>query len=251
MCLLLLLGLVVMLGCNVVCQLGCVCLFELGCVFYCQVGEGQLVLLEIQCVVVVICGDVDIQQWGIVLCKVDFYDFKGDLELLVVVSGVVLIFQLLQCFYGYLVWLVEVLCDGVNLGWIGQVYLCLVKVLDIDVDVYVFELDLVLLVVCVLLCVNELLCYFLVCCDLVFLVFEVVVWMDLEVILCWVVGLLLWEVILFDWYVGQGVELGFKSFVMGLILQDKLCILMDCDVDLVVVEVVIVMECEYYVWICG
>lgn len=256
MCLLLLLGLVVILGCNVVCQFGCVCLFELGCVFVQQVGgvligESWLVLLEILCVVVVVCGEVQVVQWGLLICKVDFYDLKGDLELLVVVSGVVLEFCLLVCVYGYLVWLVEVFCDGVVIGWIGQIYLCLVKVMDIEVDVYVFELDLELLSVWCLLCVGELLCFLVVCCDLVFLVFEQVVWIDLVVIVCQVVGLLLCDLNLFDCYVGQGVELGFKSFVMGLILQDKLCILMDCDVDVVVVEVVIVIECEYYVWIRG
>ena len=46
------------------------------------------------------------------------------------------------------------------------------------------------------------------------------------------------ELTLFDRYVGEGVETGFKSLAMGLILQDDSRTLTDRDVDAVVARVV-------------
>ena len=58
-------------------------------------------------------------------------------------------------------------------------------------------------------------------------------------------GSLLREVVLFDRYVGQGVEPGFKSLAMGLILQDTSRTLTDRDVDAVVASVVAAVEHEH------
>jgi DNA-binding transcriptional MerR regulator len=59
------------------------------------------------------------------------------------------------------------------------------------------------------------------------------------------------QVTLFDRYVGQGVEPGFKSLAMGLILQDKSRTLTDRDVDAVVTEAVAAMEREHHARIRG
>jgi len=64
-------------------------------------------------------------------------------------------------------------------------------------------------------------------------------------------GPLLRELNLFDRYVGQGVEPGFKSLAMGLILQDKSRTLTDRDVDAVVAEVVTAIEREHHARIRG
>ena len=239
-------GLVATLGRNAARQLGRVRLFELGRVFHQQAGEGQPAPLETQRVAAAICGDADTQQWGLPTRKVDFHDLKGDLESLAGASGAELEFRPSQRPYGHPARSAEVYRDGVSLGWIGQIHPRLAKAMDIDVDVVAFELDLAPLAVRALPRATELSRFPSMRRDLAFLVPEAAAWADLEATLRRAAGPLLREVTLFDRYVGQGVELGFKSLAMGLILQDKSRTLTDRDVDTVVTEVVAAIEREHH-----
>lgn len=244
-------GLVATLGRNAARQLGRVRLFELGRSFHPQAGDGQPAPLETKRVAAAVCGDADPQQWGLATRKVDFHDLKGDLESLAAASGAVLTFQPSQRPYGHPARSADVLRDGVVLGWIGQVHPRLAKAMDIDVDVFAFELDLALLAARQLPRASELSRFPSVRRDLAFLVPEAVAWADLEATLRRAVGPLLRQVTLFDRYVGQGVEPGFKSLAMGLILQDKSRTLTDRDVDSVVAEAVSAMEREHHARIRG
>jgi Phenylalanyl-tRNA synthetase beta subunit len=87
--------------------------------------------------------------------------------------------------------------------------------------------------------------------DLAFLVPDEVTWSALAATIRTAVGPLLRDVVLFDRYVGQGVDPGFKSLAMGLILQDKSRTLTDRDVDAVVAEVVAAIEREHRARIRG
>lgn len=244
-------GLVATLGRNAARQLGRVRLFELGRSFHPQAGEGPPAPLETQRVAAAVCGDADPQQWGLATRKVDFHDLKGDLESLAAASGAVLAFQPSQRPYGHPARSAEVLRDGVSLGWIGQIHPRLAKAMDIDVDVFAFELDLALLAARQLPRATELSRFPSVRRDLAFLVPEAAAWADLEATLRRAVGPLLRQVTLFDRYVGQGVEPGFKSLAMGLILQDKSRTLTDRDVESVVAEAVSAMEREHHARIRG
>ena len=244
-------GLVATLGRNAARQLGRVRLFELGRSFHPQAGEGTPAPLETQRVAAAVCGDADPQQWGLATRKVDFHDLKGDLESLAAASGAVLTFQPSQRPYGHPARSAEVLRDGVSLGWIGQIHPRLAKGMDIDVDVFAFELDLAPLAARQLPRAAELSRFPSVRRDLAFLVPEAAAWADLEATLRRAVGPLLRQVTLFDRYVGQGVEPGFKSLAMGLILQDKSRTLTDRDVESVVAEAVSAMEREHHARIRG
>lgn len=244
-------GLVATLGRNAARQLGRVRLFELGRSFHPQAGEGTPAPLETQRVAAAVCGDADPQQWGLATRKVDFHDLKGDLESLAAASGAVLAFQPSQRPHGHPARSAEVLRDGVSLGWIGQIHPRLAKAMDIDVDVFAFELDLALLAARQLPRATELSRFPSVRRDLAFLVPEAAAWADLEATLRRAVGPLLRQVTLFDRYVGQGVEPGFKSLAMGLILQDKSRTLTDRDVESVVAEAVSAMEREHHARIRG
>ncbi|MCX2921324.1 phenylalanine--tRNA ligase subunit beta [Stenotrophomonas rhizophila] len=244
-------GLVATLGRNAARQLGRVRLFELGRVFHQQAGEGQPAPLETQRVAAAICGDADTQQWGLPTRKVDFHDLKGDLESLAAASGAELEFRPSQRPYGHPARSAEVYRDGVSLGWIGQIHPRLAKAMDIDVDVVAFELDLAPLAARALPRATELSRFPSMRRDLAFLVPEAAAWADLEATLRRAAGPLLREVTLFDRYVGQGVEPGFKSLAMGLILQDKSRTLTDRDVDAVVAEAVSAMEREHHARIRG
>ncbi|WP_369968265.1 phenylalanine--tRNA ligase subunit beta [Stenotrophomonas rhizophila] len=244
-------GLVATLGRNAARQLGRVRLFELGRSFHPLAGEGTPAPLETQRVAAAVCGDADPQQWGLATRKVDFHDLKGDLESLAAASGAVLTFQPSQRPYGHPARSAEVLRDGVSLGWIGQIHPRLAKAMDIDVDVFAFELDLAPLAARQLPRAAELSRFPSVRRDLAFLVPEAAAWADLEATLRRAVGPLLRQVTLFDRYVGQGVEPGFKSLAMGLILQDKSRTLTDRDVESVVAEAVSAMEREHHARIRG
>ncbi|WP_312320975.1 phenylalanine--tRNA ligase subunit beta [Stenotrophomonas sp.] len=244
-------GLVATLGRNAARQQGRVRLFELGRVFHPQAGDDRPAPIETTRVAVAVCGDADPQQWGLATRKVDFHDLKGDLESLAAASGAALTFVPSTRPYGHPARSAEVLRDGQPLGWIGQIHPRLAQAMDIDVDVYAFELDLAPLAARELPRASELSRFPSMRRDLAFLVPEGAAWADLEATLRRAAGPMLRQVTLFDRYVGQGVEPGFKSLAMGLILQDKSRTLTDRDVDAVVTEAVAAMEREHHARIRG
>ncbi len=244
-------GLVATLGRNAARQLGRVRLFELGRVFAQQAGDGQPAPLETPRVAAAVCGDAQAVQWGLPTRKVDFHDLKGDLESLAAASGAVLEFRPSARAYGHPARSAEVFRDGVAIGWIGQIHPRLAKAMDIEADVYAFELDLEPLTARRLPRAGELSRFPAVRRDLAFLVPEQVAWADLAATVRQAAGPLLRDLNLFDRYVGQGVEPGFKSLAMGLILQDKSRTLTDRDVDAVVAEAVTAIEREHHARIRG
>jgi len=123
--------------------------------------------------------------------------------------------------------------------------------MDIDVDVYAMELDLAPLAARTLPRASELSRFPAVRRDLAVLAPDAVDWAALAATVRAAAGPLLRELNLFDRYVGQGVEPGFKSLAMGLILQDKSRTLTDRDVDTVVTEVVAAIEREHHARIRG
>ena len=74
--------------------------------------------------------------------------------------------------------------------------------------------------------------------DLAFVVPEAVAWGDLKATAEMAAGASLRDLVLFDRYAGKGIESGFKSLAMGLILQDESRTLADRDVDAVVAGVI-------------
>lgn len=244
-------GLVATLGRNAARQLGRVRLFELGRVFAQQAGDGQPAPLETPRVAAAVCGDAQAVQWGLPTRKVDFHDLKGDLESLAAASGAQLEFRPSARAYGHPARSAEVFRDGVSIGWIGQIHPRLAKAMEIEADVYAFELDLEPLTARRLPRAGELSRFPAVRRDLAFLVPEQVAWADLAATVRQAAGPLLRDLNLFDRYVGQGVEPGFKSLAMGLILQDKSRTLTDRDVDAVVAEAVTAIEREHHARIRG
>jgi phenylalanyl-tRNA synthetase beta chain len=78
--------------------------------------------------------------------------------------------------------------------------------------------------------------------DLAFVVPEAVTWGAMRASVEQAAGHALRELRLFDRYAGKGVETGFKSLAMALILQDDSRTLMDRDVESVVAAVVAILE---------
>ncbi|MEE7546840.1 phenylalanine--tRNA ligase subunit beta, partial [Xanthomonas sp. Kuri4-1] len=204
-----------------------------------------------QHVAAAVCGDALALQWGETARKVDFHDLKGDLASLAAASGALLDYRPSQQPWGHPGRSADVYRDGECIGWIGQVHPRLARALEIDVDVIAFELALAPLVARAVPRAGELSRFPSVRRDLAFLVPEAVGWAALAASVRATVGPLLREVQLFDRYVGQGVEPGFKSLAMGLILQDNSRTLTDRDVETVVADVVAVIEREHRARIRG
>jgi phenylalanyl-tRNA synthetase beta chain len=237
-------GLVAALSRNVARQQARVRLFELGNVFAAPATPGQAPV-ETQRVAGVACGLAAPEQWGVPARPVDFHDLKGDLESLAALSGAQLEFRRSQAPWGHPGCSADVYRDGVQLGWIGQLHPRLQQALGLDVEVVAFELDLEPLLVRPLPKAQTLSRYPSVRRDLAFVVAEEVSWAALRATVKAAAGAILRDLVLFDRYVGKGVETGFKSLAMGLILQDETRTLTDRDVDAVVAEVMAALQSQH------
>ncbi|WP_045727226.1 phenylalanine--tRNA ligase subunit beta [Xanthomonas sp. GPE 39] len=237
-------GVVAALGRNVARQAGRVRLFEIGKVFAAATSVDAAPS-ETQRVAAAVCGDADALQWGLPARKVDFHDLKGDLEALAAASGARLEYRASALPFAHPTRSADVYRDGARIGWIGQLHPRLLQAMQIDVEVIGFELDLAPLVARALPRAAELSRFPSVRRDLAVVVPEAVHWMQVAQSVRTAVGPLLREVVLFDRYVGPGVEAGCKSLAMGLILQDNSRTLTDRDVEAVVADAVAALAREH------
>ncbi|WP_147653745.1 phenylalanine--tRNA ligase subunit beta [Vulcaniibacterium gelatinicum] len=235
-------GLVAALARNVARQQPRVRLFELGNVFAARAGEAPR---ETARIAAVACGDAAAEQWGVPARPVDFHDLKGDLDSLAALAGARLEYRRSQAPWGHPGRSADVYRDGARIGWIGQLHPRLQRALDLAPAVVGFELDLVPLLARALPRARTLSKFPSVRRDLAFVVPEAVSWAALADSVRAAAGPFLRELVLFDRYVGQGVETGFKSLAMGLILQDESRTLTDRDVDTAVAAVIAALQQDH------
>jgi len=236
-------GLVDALARNTARQQSRVRLFELGKVFA-DADEGAAPLETLR-VAAVACGEAAREQWGASARSVDFHDIKGDLDSLAALSGATLEYRASRPAWAHPGRSADVFRDGERIGWIGQLHPRLQRALDLDVDVVAFELDLEPLLARAVPRAGALSRFPSVRRDLAFVVPEEVSWAALEASVKAAAGASLRDLVLFDRYAGKGVESGFKSLAMGLILQDESRTLTDRDVDAVVAGVMAALQGEH------
>ena len=237
-------GLVAALARNVARQQARVRLFELGRVFKSQAADPAVAPCETQRIAAVACGDAAAEQWGVAERAVDFHDLKGDLDSLAALSGATLEYRASQAPWGHPGRSADVFRDGLALGWIGQLHPRLRQALGLDKDVVAFELDLEPLRQRAVPRAAPLSRYPSVRRDLAFVVADSVPWGAVEATVKAAAGGMLRALQLFDRYAGKGVETGFKSFAMGLILQEDSRTLTDRDVERVVADVTAALQRE-------
>src|SRR4249919_218443 len=241
-------GLVDALARNTARQQPRVRLFEIGRVF--AVNVDGAAPTETQRIAAVACGPVALEQWDSKSRPVDFHDLKGDLESLAALSGARLAFRPSQAAHGHPGRSADVYrlaADGseAKLGWIGQLHPRLQRALDLDQDVVAFELDLAPLLARDIPHARALSKYPSVRRDLAFVVADTVQWAAVKATVEAAAGGFLRDLVLFDRYAGAGVESGFKSLAMGLILQDESRTLTDRDVEQAVAEVISALQAEH------
>lgn len=235
-------GLVSALQRNVARQAARVRLFELGNVF---AASPDTAPTETHRIAAAIHGDAGSEQWDQKARKADFHDLKGDLDSLAAAAGATLEYRPSQPPFGHPGRSADVFRDGHCIGWIGQLHPRLQRALDLDGEVIGFELDLAPLTARALPKAAELSRFPSVRRDLAFVVADEVPWQAISATVRSAVGPLLRDLVLFDRYVGAGVESGQKSLAMGLILQDNSRTLTDRDVEGVVSGVVAAIERDH------
>jgi phenylalanyl-tRNA synthetase beta chain len=238
-------GLVDALARNLSRQAGRVRLFEIGRSFAAVDSDptGNLAPRETRRLAAVVAGAAQSGHWSAKARPVDFHDLKGDLEALAAACGAELEFRSSAEPFGHPGRSADVFrldLDGgeVRLGWIGQLHPRLHKALDLDQDVFAFELDLEVLEQRAVSRAQPMSRFPAVRRDLAFVVAEEVSWAALAASVREAAGPVLRDLELFDRYQGPGVEAGFKSLAMGLILQDNSRTLTDTDADQLVERVV-------------
>ena len=245
-------GLVAALARNVVRQQPRVRLFELGNVFHAIEGDAPRHTMRVAAVA---CGDVRDEQWHGARMPMDVLQLKGDLESLASLSGARLAMRPSLAAYahpGRSADIVRVDASGeVRLGWIGQLHPRLQRALGLDVEVVCFELDLEPLSNRAIAAGRALSRFPSVRRDLALVAPESTAWQSLRDTVQAAAGPLLRDVVLFDRYVGAGVETGSKSLAMGLIVQDSSRTLADRDVDEMVAAVLAALDHEHGVRIRG
>jgi len=202
-------------------------LFELGRVF--QLTEGAP--LETPRIAAVACGRQATEQWTADDREVDFFDLKADVEALLALANASAEFRPDASPHGHPGRSASVWRDGRRIGWVGHLHPGLAKALDLDGEVVGFELDLAPLAQRAVPRASELSRYPSVRRDIALVVPEATPWAALQASLEAALGPLLREVLLFDRYVGPGLDTGSKSLAMGLILQDVSRTLTDRDAD--------------------
>ncbi|PJK07949.1 phenylalanine--tRNA ligase subunit beta [Lysobacteraceae bacterium NML95-0200] len=223
-------GLTAALARNVQRQQSRVRLFELGRVFA-RAGEQGAAPLETPRIAAVVCGNACAEQWGEPGRGVDFHDLKGDLQSLAALSGACLEFRRSTQGFGHPGRSADVYRDGECIGWLGELHPRLLSALGLDTAVLGFELDLAAIARRGASQAETTSRFPSVRRDLALLVPEALPWQQLADTVHQAAGVLLRELRLFDVYRGKGVEPGFKSLAIGLILQEESRTLTDSDVD--------------------
>jgi phenylalanyl-tRNA synthetase beta chain len=217
-------------------------LFELGKVFAANPGEAPM---ETPRIAAVACGPARAEQWGESTRPVDFHDLRCDLDSLAALSSAELGYRAAAPAWGHPGRSAQVLRDGRPLGWIGQLHPRLQRALGLDVDVVAFELDLDPLLARDVPVAAPLTRSPSVRRDLAFVVREGLPWAAVEGSVRTAAGPVLKQLVLFDRYQGKGVEPGFKSLAMGLILQEDSRTLTDHEVEALVADVVAALRGDH------
>ncbi len=229
-------GLVAALQHNLARQQNRVRMFETGLVFR-STNDGLSQTAKLGALA---CGDANGEQWGLDARPVDFYDLKGDLQVLLDLAGCRDAFAFEPARHPALHpgRSARILFKGDPVGWIGALHPNVERSLDLGRSVYVFEVDLSAVTQGRVPSFSELSRFPAIRRDLALVVDESV--SSQEVLNCIreIDSDLVRDARIFDVYRGPGVDAGLKSLAMGLIVQADSRTLTDEEVERLIQRVV-------------
>ncbi|MBT3813111.1 MAG: phenylalanine--tRNA ligase subunit beta [Gammaproteobacteria bacterium] len=180
-------------------------------------------------------GSVNPEQWGEKVRKVDFYDIKADVEAICALTGREIKFVSAKHSALHPGQSAEIqTIQGRSLGWLGMLHPTLEKQLGFDGNVFLFELSQTVLLERNVPVFSSLSKFPSVRRDLALLIEEEVSFEAVKQCIDDCQQKLIKQVMIFDIYRGQGVEQGYKSIALGLIMQDATQTLTDSEIDAIV-----------------
>ncbi len=180
-----------------------------------------------------VTSGVTSEQWGIPVRHVDFFDLKGDLEAILALTGRSEDFAFKAAEHPSLHpgQSAEIVVDGERIGWIGMLHPELEHKLDLAGRAFLFELRIGDLLNGRLPAFQPLSKYPSIRRDIAVVVNETVEFDTVRRCVRQAAGEILQDIILFDVYTGEKVDIGRKSLALGLILQETSHTLTDQEVE--------------------
>jgi len=211
-------------------------MFEIGKKF----DVSGAALQEVETLAGIALGQRWPEQWGSPREALDFYDVKSDLMALFALTGDVASYRFeaatMTCLRPGRT--ARIYRDSTPVGWLGEVHPQLLKPLGVPGGTLLFEVETELAFVANSSKYNKISKFPSIRRDLAIVIDECVPLAVLQENVTVSASGLLTDLIVFDVYRGQGVEIGRKSIALRLILQDSSRTLTDVDGDAVVAKVV-------------
>jgi len=180
-------------------------------------------------------GTVTPEQWGDKARKVDFYDMKSDVEAICALTGHEVQFIAAKHSALHPGQSAQIKTkEGELLGWIGMLHPTLEKQFGFDGNVFLFELSQTVLLKRQVPKFESLSKFPSVRRDIALLIAEEVTFQTIQQVVEGCQEPLIKAVNVFDIYRGQGVEAGYKSVALALIMQDTTQTLTDTEIDAIV-----------------
>ena len=211
-------------------------MFEIGKKF----DVSGAALQEVETLAGIALGQRLPEQWGSSREALDFYDVKSDLMALFALTGNVAQYRFevatMTCLRPGRT--ARIYRDSTPIGWLGEVHPQLLKALGVPPGTLLFEIETELAFISNPSKYNRISKFPSIRRDLAIVIDESVPLAVLQENVTVSASGLLTDLIVFDVYRGQGVEIGRKSIALRLILQDSSRTLTDLDGDAVVAAVV-------------
>jgi phenylalanyl-tRNA synthetase beta chain len=191
-----------------------------------------------------IAGDRYEQHWDQKGTKVDYFDIKADLECLLQLAGLEAVYQRANHSALHPGQSAEVVVDGQVIGYLGAIHPQLQNALDLTHPALVFELDLQPLLQARIPKFVPLSKFPSNRRDIALVLDEQISAQDVENCIKKHASEWLQELILFDVYVGKGIDSGRKSLALGLTLQDYSRTLKDDEIEAEITRIVDALNSE-------
>lgn len=218
--------------------------FELGLRFDYQNAKDIHDLKQIPTLALIAVGSRTPESWHIKPQAMDFFDFKGEVEEILVAGRVNVDFIRTEREWLHPGQSAEILVDGKSIGYLGRLHPSLENALDLGIT-WIAELDQQAVLQSYVSNFTELSRFPSVRRDIALLISDKIEVRDIQQLIKQTGGQLLDSTWLFDVYTGQGVEQGKRSLAFALLWQHPTRTLEDAEIKSGMDNIIQVLEDTY------